>query len=565
MLIVLAGGDQRRLGQAVSNITANAIQHTSTGSVRIEMWLAGVDEDKRVLVDIAVQDTGCGMSNRTLDALFRDLEQVSSETDEELFPNNPKDGGRTLGLGLAVVARIVRNCGGNLRLKSEEGKGSRFVCQLPFDVPEIDPIKDSISSRSASSSASHNYIMDADNLKTPPMDGEVMLVDRTSSLRSEGVIRQRGPVEDLKGNQSLKSNQSLQSFASGESGNSHGSHRSDVDRLIEAISEPLSAGRDQTGADQSYAKSNAPSMRITADTGGTPFSEPSPRPERLSPLRQTLTNVSSHVPEHLRSINENSPGTEYILDSKTPLKAVRIPEDLGNIEENLPSTSPVILELSGTEDSSPDGSRKLTTEDLQVLIAEDDPINSRIIIKRMEKVGAKCHHTVNGEECATAYSENSALYDVILMDMQMPLVDGLTSTKMIRSYEKATAQLKLSPRAALNNRVPIFAVSASLVERELQTYISAGFDGWILKPIDFKRLNVLLTGIIDDDVRNSCLYKPGRWEKGGWFEKRRPDAGATDSRPSKILSGSEASTPESAEGVDGVDGSLGNETDQSPN
>jgi CheY-like chemotaxis protein len=101
----------------------------------------------------------------------------------------------------------------------------------------------------------------------------------------------------------------------------------------------------------------------------------------------------------------------------------------------------------------------------------------------------------------------------------MPIVDGLTSTKMIRSYEKLQTGGYLSARASRNGRVPIFAVSASLVERELQTYLNAGFDGWILKPIDFKRLNVLLLGIVDDDVRQSCLYKPGNWERGGWFHQ----------------------------------------------
>ena len=93
---------------------------------------------------------------------------------------------------------------------------------------------------------------------------------------------------------------------------------------------------------------------------------------------------------------------------------------------------------------------------------------------------------------------------------------------MIRSYEKSHPDSKLSERALSNGRVPIFAVSASLVERERQTYINAGFDGWILKPIDFKRLNILLAGIVEDKTRNSCLYKPGEWEKGGWFHRRLP-------------------------------------------
>ena len=105
----------------------------------------------------------------------------------------------------------------------------------------------------------------------------------------------------------------------------------------------------------------------------------------------------------------------------------------------------------------------------------------------------------------------------------MPIVDGLTSAKMIRSYEKSHPREILSQRAAANGRVPIIAVSASLLEKERQKYIDTGFDGWILKPIDFKRLSVLMNGIVDDSVRNSCLYKAGEWEDGGWFASKQPN------------------------------------------
>lgn len=102
---------------------------------------------------------------------------------------------------------------------------------------------------------------------------------------------------------------------------------------------------------------------------------------------------------------------------------------------------------------------------------------------------------------------------------KMPIVDGLTSTKMIRSFEKTHSSHKLSRRAVFNGRVPIIAVSASLVERERQTYIDAGFDAWILKPISFVRLETLLEGIVNFKVREECLYTPGKWEAGGWFNK----------------------------------------------
>lgn len=115
----------------------------------------------------------------------------------------------------------------------------------------------------------------------------------------------------------------------------------------------------------------------------------------------------------------------------------------------------------------------------------------------------------------------------------MPIVDGLTSTKMIRSFEKSHPTQLLSTRASLNGRVPIIAVSASLIEKERQTYIDAGFDGWILKPIAFKRLTEIMKGIVDKETRKENLYRPGNWESGGWFEEAQQDVYAADTKPSE--------------------------------
>ena len=127
----------------------------------------------------------------------------------------------------------------------------------------------------------------------------------------------------------------------------------------------------------------------------------------------------------------------------------------------------------------------------------------------------------------------------------MPIVDGLTSTKMIRSFEKSHPYKSLSKRAELNGRIPIFAVSASLVERDRQKYIDAGFDGWILKPIDFNRVKVLLSGIVDEKTRESCLYQPGEWEQGGWFSKRQPDVFFSSTAPSSQGPVTTSDAPES--------------------
>jgi len=48
-------------------------------------------------------------------------------------------------------------------------------------------------------------------------------------------------------------------------------------------------------------------------------------------------------------------------------------------------------------------------------------------------------------------------------------------------------------------------------------YLELGFDGWILKPIDFRRLQTLLEGTKDTQTRGNAKYVPGQWEQGGWF------------------------------------------------
>lgn len=85
----------------------------------------------------------------------------------------------------------------------------------------------------------------------------------------------------------------------------------------------------------------------------------------------------------------------------------------------------------------------------------------------------------------------------------------------------------------MNGRAPIIAVSASLIERERQRYIDAGFDGWILKPISFQRLQEIMEGIVDKQVRRKNVYQPGTWERGGWFDDFQKDIFQADTNPSE--------------------------------
>ena len=105
------------------------------------------------------------------------------------------------------------------------------------------------------------------------------------------------------------------------------------------------------------------------------------------------------------------------------------------------------------------------------------------------------------------------------MACRMPLLNGYEATERVRGLEKILEPpRRLSHR--LNGRIPIFAVSASLLEDERQEIVNFGIDGWILKPIDFQRLRSVMKGIMDPTQRLKDLYREGRsWELGGWLRQ----------------------------------------------
>ncbi|TGO39319.1 hypothetical protein BHYA_0056g00300 [Botrytis hyacinthi] len=160
---------------------------------------------------------------------------------------------------------------------------------------------------------------------------------------------------------------------------------------------------------------------------------------------------------------------------------------------------------------------------LNVLVAEDNPLNSRLLEERLRKRGHVVTVKINGQACAEAVMATPDGFDIVLMDIQMPILNGFSSTTLIRSFLTSTLPLPpISPRASLYGRLPIIAVSASLEESKRDEYIDRGFDGWILKPIDFRMLEEMLASVEDEGRREGLVYgREGvKWRKGGWLRLR---------------------------------------------
>jgi two-component system sensor histidine kinase/response regulator len=139
-----------------------------------------------------------------------------------------------------------------------------------------------------------------------------------------------------------------------------------------------------------------------------------------------------------------------------------------------------ILLALGTRPSAPQARPSTTSatsplRTLQILVVEDNPVNQRLTVRILSKHG---HHVViaaNGRE-AIARLEQQA-FDVVLMDVQMPEMDGLEATAAIRVRERATGE-----------HVPIIALTAHAMKGDAERCLGAGMDAYLAKPIEARRL-----------------------------------------------------------------------------
>ncbi|WP_456394072.1 response regulator [Nitratifractor sp.] len=119
-------------------------------------------------------------------------------------------------------------------------------------------------------------------------------------------------------------------------------------------------------------------------------------------------------------------------------------------------------------------------ENLHILVAEDNPINQKLIRTTLEQFGAQVTLAANGAEAFELRKQND--YDLILMDIQMPVMNGMEATKEILHYEEVN-RLK---------HIPIIALTANALAGDRERYIEAGMDNYLSKPINLVDLKNLI-------------------------------------------------------------------------
>ena len=120
-------------------------------------------------------------------------------------------------------------------------------------------------------------------------------------------------------------------------------------------------------------------------------------------------------------------------------------------------------------------------EDMQVLVAEDNPINQKLIKIVLENFGLNVTLAANGQEAYDARVNGT--YNIIFMDIQMPVMGGVESAHLILEYEKEQGV----------KHIPIIALTANALPGDREKYISEGMDDYATKPLDVKILEKLIT------------------------------------------------------------------------
>jgi signal transduction histidine kinase/CheY-like chemotaxis protein len=184
--------------------------------------------------------------------------------------------------------------------------------------------------------------------------------------------------------------------------------------------------------------------------------------------RPTVIMVTAYGDEDLRSL-ASAVGVSAVLTK--PFSPSQLFDCVASLFGGNGGSSPSPPDVGGH--AIPTTSHRL--RGLHILVVEDNAINRQIAVELLGRVGIKVDIAENGREAADIVLHGGTTYDAVLMDVQMPVMDGLTATGMIREQYN---------RGAL----PIIAMTAHAMEHERKRCLDAGMNDHVVKPVDPKHL-----------------------------------------------------------------------------
>ena len=429
-------GDEARVRQILLNLVGNAIKFTDRGGVLITVEPGPADTAGDPTIEIQIKDTGIGLSADSIKRLFSEFSQAD-------IPLAQRRGGT--GLGLAISRRIANAMGGTITVSSEPGRGATFTARLPLHA--------AIGSQS---------IRDNLNL-TQSSDCVLLAFDRlierralARSMRSLGVEVRECDDPSVK---------------------------SEIDAAA-ADGQPVTLVIADAAAD---AEEAAEALRIARTAAG-------------NHNVRGIVLIDAMAKSNLKKFRQFG-FDSYLVRPVRPLALVA---QLGLLASNMssanssqpagatpPATSEAkqLNQASSSSSYSAYGPHSILSANYRVLLAEDNAINALLATRMLEAVGCNVHHVSDGEQAVRAFAKSiepgGNRYDIILMDVHLPQMDGLEATAEIRQM---IAQSELGDAA----NVPIIALTANAFADDRAQCIAAGLDDYLAKPFDKKDLFAVL-------------------------------------------------------------------------
>ena len=375
--------DGVRLRQLLINLLSNATKYTQAGGeISLDLAELRCDEPGRAKFCISVTDNGCGMDAEFVKKMFDPFTRAESSVTNKV---------QGTGLGMAIAKSIVDLMGGEIKVDSAPGKGTRFDVTLTFDIdPDVDMTMDA---RAALLISNDDVLRD--NVSASMQKAKVDFVLARSLGEALEQMRKTDFDIILLGEQL------------------YDVHLADTVRALrgQAAEAKLIFCVDYAQPEQ------AESALVASGVDGL-----IPRPFFFSNLLHIVERMQDAEAYHASNVSV----------------------------------------LSG----------------LRFLCAEDNELNAEILEAMLSMEGATCTIYPNGRELVDAFaSVQPGDYDAILLDVQMPVMNGLDAARAIRAAQNP-----------LGKTIPILAMTANAFSEDVQNSLAAGMNAHISKPIDMRIL-----------------------------------------------------------------------------
>ncbi len=420
----LVVGDEMRMRQILLNLIGNAIKFTDRGGVTLEISPAG---KKGELLRFSVSDTGIGLSKTDMERIFVEFEQVDSS-------NARRNGGT--GLGLAITRRLVEKMGGEIRVNSVRAKGSVFTVDMA-----LENAKGAVSLREQLVAPSHikRALIACDHELEGQLIGKML-----KSLGVEVVVHDRRMAYEML-----------------EDGIGEG-----FDVLISDAVEASDFAQKLARMAKQHAGRPVKGLMLIEATDRHDFEALRhkgydsyvTRPVRhISLLRQLDTLRSSPTEPH-----------------PEPYQSDFAPKTLAPANRGLTSNAQAEEPVSLAQE--PRSKVSSSTQKARILLAEDNEINALLGCRLLEHMGYDVTHVTDGQLALSAIknADSDHQFDVVLMDIHMPHMDGIRATQEIRAYEQYSGLYQ--------NPVPIIALTANAFDDVKTECYSVGMNAYLAKP-----------------------------------------------------------------------------------